>query len=156
MDIVNFLLQNKDSLKDYFDNVQISTTNPIKIKAGGDNEGFGVTFAITGKLDNSIQTYEEKIEAIFSNYTKDSQDSIDYLNEFSHEINQPYKFITVAPFLKFNENPVMHAFQFSVKEINEWEKKSVENAATLNLFISTTHYHKQFSEKEKATLILKQ
>lgn len=119
MDIVNFLLQNKDSLKEYFDNVQINTTNPVKIKAGGNEEGFGVSFAVTGELDNSIQTYEEKIEAIFSNYTKDSQDSIDYLNDFSNEISRPYKFITVAPFLKFNDNPVMHAFQFSVKEIDK-------------------------------------
>jgi hypothetical protein len=119
MDIVNFLLQNKDSLKDYFDNVQINTKNPIRIKAGGNDEGFGVTFAITGELDNSIQTFEEKIQAIFSNYSKDSQDSIDYLNEFSSEINKPYQFVTVAPFLKFNDNPVMYAFQFSVKEMDK-------------------------------------
>jgi hypothetical protein len=44
MDIVNFLLQNKDSLKDYFDNVQINTKNPIRIKAGGNDEGFGGYF----------------------------------------------------------------------------------------------------------------
>ncbi|NJO89709.1 MAG: hypothetical protein HC831_12745 [Chloroflexia bacterium] len=118
MDIVNFLLQNKDSLKDYFDNVQVSTKNPIRIKAGGNDDGFGVTFAITGELDSNIRTFEEKIQAIFSNYSKDSQDSIDYLNEFSNEINRPYQFVTVAPFLKFNDNPVMHAFQFSVKELN--------------------------------------
>ena len=119
MDIVSFLLQNKDSLKDYFDNVQINTTNPIRIKAGGNDDGFGVSFAVTGELDNSIQSFEEKIRAIFSNYSKDSQDSIDYLNEFSNGIEQPYKFVTMGPFLKFNDNPVMHAFQFSVKEVNK-------------------------------------
>lgn len=117
MDIVNFLLQNKDSLKEYFDEIKVSTQNPVRIKAGGDGSGFGVSFAITGELDTSIESFEEKIRAIFENYSKDSQDSIDYLNEFTHEINRPYQFITSAPFLKFNDNPVMHAFQFSVKEM---------------------------------------
>lgn len=117
MDIVNFLLQNKESLKDYFDNVRVSTQSPIRIKAGGDEQGFGVTIAITGELDATIQTFEEKIKVIFDNYSKDSQASVDYLNEFTNEINKPYRFITSAPFLKFNDNPVMHAFQFSVKEV---------------------------------------
>ena len=117
MDIVDFLLQNKESLSEYFDNVKVGIQSPVRIKAGGDKKGFGVTFAITGEPDYTISTFEEKIKAIFDNYSNDSQASVDYLNEFAQEISKPYRFITAAPFLKFNENPVMYAFQFSVKEI---------------------------------------
>lgn len=117
MDIVQFLLKNEAYLSDYFKKVQVNQ-HPVLIKAGGSEDGFNINFLITGELDKSITSFEDKIKALF-NTNEESKESVKYLNDFTNEIKQPYTIIAKAPFLKIQENPVLHAFRFSVREITE-------------------------------------
>lgn len=118
MNIVKFLIGNKDSLEDYFEDIKVNQ-NPAWIKAGGDHTEFSINFAITGELDDSIDKFEDKIKALFNVENQESIDNISFLNDCATKINQPYQIITSTPQSKFNDNPIMYGFQIRVEEIKE-------------------------------------
>ncbi len=115
MDIKQFLLNNEEHLSEYFSKIKVNN-DKVEIKAGGNEEGFGITFFIKGDLNDNITSFEDKINALFNT---DSIDNLDYLNEFSNEIRAPYQFSTQSPFLKISDKPSVYAFSLRVKEQDE-------------------------------------
>ena len=115
MDIKQFLLNNEECLSEYFSKIKVNN-DKVEIKAGGNEKGFGITFFIKGSLNDSITSFEDKINALFNT---DSTENIDYLNDFSSEIKAPYRFITQSPFLKISDKPSVYAFSIQVKESDE-------------------------------------
>jgi hypothetical protein len=118
MDIKQFLLNNEECLSEYFTKIKVNN-DKVEIKAGGNEKGFGITFFIKGDLNDSITSFEDKVNALFNT---DSIDNLDYLNEYSNEIKAPYRFITQSPFLKISDEPSIYAFRLSVKQTEESEK----------------------------------
>ena len=111
MSIKEFLLNNEDLLKDYFQRVKVSNEK-TEIKVGWNDTNIGITFLIKGDLNKELTSFEDKINALFNTTT-----NIEDLNEKIKEFEK-YSFITQAPFLKISKEnePQIHAFSISIKK----------------------------------------
>jgi uncharacterized protein YPO0396 len=85
----------------------------------GDSTEFSINFATTGELDDTIDKFEDKIQALFNVESQESIDNINFLNDCVAKIKEPYKIITSTPQTQFNENPIMHGFQIRVEEVQD-------------------------------------
>jgi hypothetical protein len=110
MEIKEFFLAHRFELLDYFENVKVSNQQTV-IKFGGNNIDFGITFFIEGDLNENITTFEDKIEALFN-----TDNDLTILTQFARTIKK-HEVIKEAPFLKISDDPLMHGFQLTFKEI---------------------------------------
>ena len=111
MNIKEFLLNNENLLKDYFQKVKVSNEK-TQIKVGWNDQNIGITFLIKGGLNEGLTKFEDKINALFNTST-----NIEDLNKKINEFEK-YSFITQAPFLKISKEnePQTHAFSISIKK----------------------------------------
>ncbi len=75
MNIKEFLLNNEDLLKTYFQKVKVSNEK-TETKTGWNKTNIGITFLIKGDLNEELTSFEDKINVLCNTTT-----NIDDLNE---------------------------------------------------------------------------
>ncbi len=109
MIIKDFLLQNKEKLEDYFKELRINH-NKIEIKYGISPINVSLVFYITGEFDDSISSFEDKVDALFNADT-----DLTEVNNFVSKLTS-YEFVKASTLTKLKENPLLHIFQVTVKK----------------------------------------
>jgi len=111
VNIIDFLLQNEEELKEYFERAKVNH-NKTEIKFGISHLNVSMVFYITGEHDKSIISFQDKVKALFNTNT-----DITEVNDFINKLDTPYKFEKESPFLKLKDEPLLHAFQVTVRKV---------------------------------------
>jgi hypothetical protein len=107
-DIVDFFIHYKAQLADFITGVGVNR-DKTKIKYGYiEDEGLNIIFYIPNEPDNSIKSYEEKINCLLNAEIEDFEDLKNQIKpDLACEIH-------CTPYLKINDSPVAHAFQINI------------------------------------------
>ena len=109
MTIKDYFILNRDSLKDYFDNVKVSNDKTLMKFSTVENERISLNFFIQGKLNNSIKDYNEKINHLFN-----TSADLSLLDTAINNLKTPVDYY-MSPVIKINNHT--YAFQFSINNI---------------------------------------
>ncbi len=109
MNIKDFLLQNKEELSEYFEQLKINH-NKIEIKYGMSPINVSIVFYITGEFDDSIISFEDKVDALFN-----SDSDLTKINSFISKLTS-YEFVKGSTLTQIKENPPVHIFQITVRK----------------------------------------
>ena len=111
MNIIEFLLQNEEELKEHFEMAKVNQ-NKTEIKYGISPHNLSMVFYTTGEHDKSIVSFHNKVKALFN-----TNEDLNEINEFISKL-ESYKFENQNPVIKLKDKPLLHAFQVTVRKLN--------------------------------------
>jgi len=112
---INFFLKNKNSLAEYFEKIKVNREKTLVKYGFHRGKSLSITVMVYGQLDESITSYEDKINCMFN-----SKEDIVDLNDFIESIKLPYTF-HFNPFIKIEKETevITHAFNITLKFIKD-------------------------------------
>jgi len=108
--IVDFFIAYKDQFSGYIDKVKVNNEKTL-IKFGTiDNEEISINFFTTGSLDDSIDSYEEKIKCLFN-----TNEDISALEKEIKSIKIPFN-VRFMPYMQIsrNDEPLTFALRITI------------------------------------------
>ena len=108
---IRFFIENKDNLAEYIGKIKVNREKTLVKYGYLKDKSLSVTIMTYGPLDETITSYEEKIQCMFN-----SKEAINDLNEFIEGINLPYTFL-FGPFLNVTKDDgvITHACNITAK-----------------------------------------
>jgi len=105
--LLSILIRDELAAVEYFSKICVNEQKTL-VKYGFVKDSISINFFTYGIVKNEILKLSEKLDLLLN-----TDENLDALHEYLSQIKEPYS-INFSPYIKINEEPIMHAFRISI------------------------------------------